>query len=145
MAALIQENKAGMAEDYPPHWASGEEVQRKRKREMVDAVHGEYENRASGVLWYKITEHGTYGRVVPMRVEAVAGEYFVFQRPYFHYNRFHVVALHRDAFQVHSWDRQLGEVWRNYSRKGAERHFQKWFTSHDDEFDNWDATNGEES
>jgi len=146
MAALIQANEAGMAEDYPPHWASGAEVQRKRKREMVDAVHGEYENRASGVLWYKITEHGTFGpcRVFPVRVEAVAGEYFVFQRPYFSYDRFHVVALHRDAFQVHSWDRELHELWRNYSRKGAERHFVRWRDSCVGAPE-WDPTNGEES
>jgi hypothetical protein len=144
MAALIQENEAGMAEDYPPHWASGEEVQRKRKREMADAVHGSKADTERGARWFKITEHGTYGRVAPVRVEAVAGDYFVFQHAGISFDRYWVHVVHRDAFQVQSWDRQLHEIWRNYSRKGAERHFMRWRDSCVGA-PKWDLTNGEES
>ena len=123
IAALIQENEAGMAEAYPPHWSSGEKVQLKRKREMVDAIHGKFEDWESGTRWFKITEHGTYGRVFPARVEAVAGDYFVFQRATFTYDRFLVKVLHRDAFEVHTWDREVIDLYHKCSRRGAERLF----------------------
>ncbi len=104
MEALIQENEAGMASADPPHWANKPDVQQQRKRALVDAMHASEEDVAKGARWVGVHVKGRKlpkGRNRPMRIEAVAGDHFVFQAPREEcFTTYTVEVLHRDAFEV---------------------------------------------
>lgn len=95
----------------PPHWAKkeGEELQRKRKRELVDALHADTNDVAKGARWSHIHERVNQISSLEgpsykmMRVEALAGDHFVFQvAGDVRYQRaeYEVKVLHRDEFDV---------------------------------------------
>ena len=126
--ALAEERKAALAETQPPHWKSVEAEhateQTSRKRKLVDALHCSNEDTRKGARWadiqVKTTTNPVSGKITvePMRIEAVAGDHYVFQKCaeetggiYDHA----VVVLHRDTFTV--------EPLRPYSQKGTPAYF----------------------
>ena len=132
LEGLAAERAEALAETAPPHWANkeGEELQRKRKRELVRALHSDARDVAKGARWSHIQEHSERENQVSifgnplkkmMRVEALAGDHFVFQvESDVRYKRaaYEVKVLHRDAFDVAD---------EPYARKRAE--FEKEFAN----------------
>ena len=109
MEALTQDRDAALAATDPPHWKTEAVVQAKRKRSLVDALHADDDDVADGARWFNIQERGKRAQCREMRIEAVAGDHFVFQ-----YNdavdndsSHKVVVLHRDAFDVDPWPEHL--------------------------------------
>lgn len=128
-AALAAERATVLAETEPPHWAAKEaSEQASRKRKLVDAIHEETFDVQWGARWvnihvngeskcnYELWHEGTDKevRVNLMRVEAVAGDHFVFQKRRLigdnPYEKFYdTVVLHRDAFRVEEARERLPE------------------------------------
>ena len=128
-AALAAERATALAETEPPHWAAKEaSEQTSRKRKLVDAIHEEPFDVQWGARWVNIHVHGESKcnyelwhegtdkevRVNLMRVEAVAGDHFVFQKcrliegnPLEKF--YDTVVLHRDAFRVEEARERLPE------------------------------------
>ena len=110
LEALETERNTELADLAPPHWETTASVQGKRKRELVDALHASDCDVQNGARWSNIQERGkvkmcrttgaTFMRA--MRIEAIAGDHFIFQKCE-HDNYFDVVVLHRDAFEVAPW------------------------------------------
>jgi len=114
LEGLAEERAEALAETAPPHWANkeGEELQRKRKRELVGALHADARDVAKGARWSHIQEHSERANQISifgkpwhkmMRVEALAGDHFVFQvEGDVRYKRaaYEVKVLHGDAFNV---------------------------------------------
>lgn len=115
MEALTQERDAALDATDPPHWETKADVQAKRKRSIVDALHANDHDVADGARWFNIQERGKRARChpnggaagvySPMRIEAVAGDHFVFQDNHGAGDNwtFKVVVVHRDAFDVDTW------------------------------------------
>lgn len=138
--ALDKELEDGLAETQPPHWASPAAAhaaeQASRKRKLVDALHCSDEDRRKGGRWFNVRERGVVRRdnqgrimtVIPMRIEALAGEHYVFQREREHQFRsettYEVVVLHQDAFDVGTWADDPRPHW---NLKGLEWDFAQQF------------------
>jgi len=110
--ALAAERDAALTEPGPPHWPSEANTQVARKRKLVDALHASAAETRKGARWADVQVKGEAAprrangvRVVrPMRIEAVAGDHYVFQRNAGDGNyRHEVVVLHRESFDVAPW------------------------------------------
>ena len=134
MAALAAEREAELADDAPPHWETEASVQGKRKRELVDALHASDEDVCKGARWADVrfsTDGVTDDFVHPMRIEALAGDHFVFQHNLMGSNyRHEVVVLHRDAFTVKPWPTQ------DWRKDGCEQLFDFRFREDGDDVPN---------
>ena len=100
---------------YPPEpeepvGVDDADTQRLRKLKVVDVLGASDEAIDKDARWFYIDVHGKTvrddGRPERrvMRIEAIAGDHFIFQENYVkYYNKWEVVVLHRDAFDVASW------------------------------------------
>ena len=100
---------------YPPEpeepvGVDDADTQRLRKLKVVDVLGASDEAIDKDARWFYIDVHGKTvrddGRPERrvMRIETIAGDHFIFQENYVkYYNKWEVVVLHRDAFDVASW------------------------------------------
>lgn len=112
------------------------DTQRLRKLKVVDALGASDEAVKKDARWFYIRAHGQThydGRPMKehrvMRIDAVAGDYFIFQENYVkYYNNWEVVPLHRDAFDVMPWY----PGWGARAKGENERKFKDRFVDLDD-------------
>ena len=119
----------------PPHWKSEAalvaEEQCRRKRQLVDAIHCDDEDRRKGAKWFHIRSkwHADTNphHPRPMRIDSVEENLFIFQEKCDGHYDWTVTVLHHEAFDVALWPTEDG-----FRRKVFEYKFERRLKDEED-------------